>query len=783
MNKFEMELNEQPAKAFFVRHGEKLGLGLAVILLGLFVYLGLSMSPDLKDQTPSKLKSLASNAENRIESGDWNQLREHRRAVADTAEKLESSKVAVDADDFPFDTILARRSKAAELRKDPAMVAPEFGESQVSRVAIVGPSEKLHPLDLLKDLELSSASDDSGADRGFGGNEAGGLGRGAGAEPDSSFDALGAVAGIDPVAASLQGLAVEPKTTYLAVVKFVMPYKKLANDYKEIFKNSIGYTPESDRVIFRHLEVERRVDGGQWEDYTANIKAQETSFVVAAPNPFEDKFASSVLTRPFPPILVQSYFDWARHSKIPLLDLTKDKGDAADGESQGFGNNAGVGNAGKQNSGQSSRSSGASGRSDRDSGNRMSGRSGRDGGGGGNTTSNTGKMTVTEMIKELPEYQLIRFTDQDLKPGERYEYRVRVWLFDPNNPVAMQGSMASNSEEKANARSFGGMEGSSSSGLGGGKDGAEDQGADEFSDDVIPQSNVKLEQLTAEVRERLRLEAKMKRPLPMLANCRPTPWSEPSPEVVVNPIMGLARIASADPVRDSRAPLGGTEIFFPSREATLTAMAGIWDEKFDVQVPLKIEKAMVGNVLGGQAAARILDPIKRVYKKLLNNEGLPEKGTPSGYRGSTGIVLVDFMGGNKIENVTESRNDFKVPTEALLLDAGGNLMVANSDSDARDYTWLSGEVLTEEGVARRQQETGDDGGEGDGKGAFGGGGNGRSSRGSAGGSGRSDRGSAGGGSGGSGGGSGSGRSDRGSGGGSGSGRSDRGGSGRSGRDG
>ena len=103
MNKFEMELNENKAKAFFVRHGEKLGLGVAAVLLGVFVYLGTGLEPDLEGRTPSTLETLVINAESRITSGRWDDLRPHRLAVADAAERLDGNLACVSASEFNYE--------------------------------------------------------------------------------------------------------------------------------------------------------------------------------------------------------------------------------------------------------------------------------------------------------------------------------------------------------------------------------------------------------------------------------------------------------------------------------------------------------------------------------------------------------------------------------------------------------------------------------------------------------------------------------------------------------
>ncbi|GEM_PF-1796782 len=716
MNKFELELNENRAKAFFVRHGEKLGLVIGVGLLGLFVYLGLGLAPDMKNQTPSTLATMASNAENRINSGDWNELKPFREAVSGTVEELDSNKVAVDSENFPMDYLLARRSKAAPPRQDPAVLAPLMGEADFLFTSVADTSDKRHALKMLKDMLL----EDSAAEAGKSGPDSGNDKSSTKAKgPAIDLSATSAAPGIDPEKAGLADMEnASPRSTYLNVVKFVVPFKQMHSGFRETFKNSMGYDPSNDRLLIRYLEIERRVNSGEWEDITQKLREEEKLFVVSAPNPFDEKYADSILTRAFPPILLQDYFSLARHSMIPLIKLPEPEVmvASADSKSGGGGNMGRSGRSGRSGppagaTGRSGPPAGATGRSGPPAG--MGGMSGRSGQGGMAT------MTLEEDTKDIPEYKLVRFTDQDLRPGSSYQYRVRIWVFDPNNPVPMKGFMAKSKRSGPATESATASQADNA---------AQDFQSELMDENFIIQSTVKMDSLSAEVRERLALDSKLDRPLDMLKNCRPSAWSDPSPEVKVAAVKGEAYVGEAEPAREGRLVNGAAEIRFPVREGSLAAVAAIWDSKFDTRIPIKVEAVFTGSVIGGQSVARILDPITRAYKKLENNEGLPvSRGIAPGYKGSSGVVLVDFLGGQKIDGSTGSKSDFKIPTEALLLDSIGNLIVSSSDQDARNYTWLTGEVLREDGVAKRDNEQDDMGdGKGQGNGGQGGGGRGRS---------------------------------------------------------
>ncbi|MDP1562076.1 MAG: hypothetical protein Q8M16_11915, partial [Pirellulaceae bacterium] len=296
MNKFEMDLNENKAKAFFVRHGEKVGLAVAAGLLGTFAYLGVGLKPDLQGRTPTTLESTVTTAENHIKGGRWDELRPHRLAIANTVEKLDSNKVQVAASDYVFDYLLARRSASAPLRSDPALLPVSKPETYVARMSIADTVADRHALSMLATLDLE-ASATSGSSRTGPTMEDGSNVKKSG--PTVDLGAVMAATGIDPTKAGLKELAnPAPVDRYVATIKYVFPFKQLYTDFRGAFRKSIGYNAVNDRFVVRYLEIQRRVNGGEWVDYTNKIREQEKTYVVSAPDPFDDKFMNRVLTRP-----------------------------------------------------------------------------------------------------------------------------------------------------------------------------------------------------------------------------------------------------------------------------------------------------------------------------------------------------------------------------------------------------------------------------------------------------------------------------------------------------
>ncbi len=725
MNKFEMELNENKAKAFFVRHGEKLGLVVATGLLGTFAYLGAGLKPDLQDRTPTKLEATVTTAENHINNGRWEELRPFRLAIDNTVEKLDANKVQVAASDYVFDYLLARRSASAPLRSDPPLLPVTAPETSVNRVSIAdtSTSQDRHPLSLLASLNLA----DPAVAGGVGSDPTMNDGSSSSSKTKEKFDlgAVAAVTGVDPNKAGLKDLDNPiPVDRYVATVKFIFPFKQVYTDFRGAFRGSIGYDATNDRFVIRYLEIQRRVNGGEWVDYTNEIREQEKTYVVSAPNPFDDKYMDRVLTRSFPPVLQHDYYGVSRHSMIPEIQpedpasadaaSTASNSGRRDGAGSATGRSgppasaagrsgppAGAGSMGRSgppagagSMGRSGPPAGASGRSG------MSGMSGRSGASG---QSGTASAMVEETV-DLVDYKLVRFCDPTVEPGNNYEYRVRYWIYDPNNPIKMDGYVAASKEQGPTLASATATD-----------ERLMTTDEDEDLENLVLQSNVKIDYLTPEVRERLSLEGSLARPLPVLRNCRPSPWSEPTPLVRVQPVLGGAFVSSAVIPTVAKSSVDNKEVRFSIREGAVRMVSAIWDSTFGIQIPIVLENVYPGSVLGGQAVTRVLDPITQEYKRLENNDGsiVAARTAAPGYKGSSGMVLVDFLGGREIANASESKTKFKVPTEALLLDSAGQLVVKSAVRDARDLTWLSGEVLREDGLINKLAESSTAGGDGE----------------------------------------------------------------------
>ncbi len=736
MNKFEMELNENKAKAFFVRHGEKVGLGVAAGLLGTFAYLGMGLSPDLQGRTPSSLEATVTSAENHIKNGRWETLRPQRLAISGTVDKLDSSKQQVAASDFTFDYLLARRSAAAALRSDPKLAPITSPEVNVDRVSLADTASGRHPLGLLTPLALEEAAATGGRQGGPAMDD--GSGRRTKTGPTADLGAVVAAPGIDPVKAGLPDLQnPAPVDRYVATVKYLFPFKENYLSFRNTFRNAVGYNASNDRFLVRHLEIQRRVNGGEWEDYTNQIKEQEKTYVVSAPDPFDDKYANRALTRAFPPVLLNNYYAAATHRQLPAFELPEDPTLAAttptgrdggdrdrgaqsgrsgmSGQSGMSGRSGMSGMSGRSGmsgqSGMSGRSgmagamSGMSGRSGMSGMSGRSGMSGMSGRSGQSGQSGTASMAVEEPL-DLVDYKLIRFSDPTVVPGNEYEYRVRYWVYDPNNPIKMAGFVDTAPQRQAMAMSATASDGERES---------EVQDEDELENEVI-QSRVKLDHLSPEVRERLTLESSLQRPLPVLTNCRPSAWSEPTPSIRVSEIRGDALVGTASIPSPVKSTVGNQEVKFSVREGSVRMLAAIWDSTFGIKIPLVNDAVYPGSLLGGTAVTKVLDPITREYRKLENNDGMPvaARTTAPGYTGNSGMVLVDFLGGREILGGSESKTKFMVPTEALVVDATGQLQVRSADANARDFTWLSGEVLREDGLIDKLAEAAEDqGGAGD----------------------------------------------------------------------
>lgn len=319
------DFSKAAMQKFFLLHTEKLILGVSVILLGLFFWMGFQVKPFDK-KTPDQLSKIADDADRHIlESTSWEKIKGFREGDDQVLGKIVSAEASVKPEEFLIETMVGTVAATKDPRTDPIILPVIEPTISVltSPVLLSVNTQAADPI-----LEFAPApADESAGGRGGGlGPGLGGLGGGPGLggltgggpedgdeEPDDSGDEPGGVGGLGgrgglgggrgglgggglgggapkadkdlpkaedlgvgtqmqvvhadtaaalrPVSHGIPAVATRSILRNVVVVTGLVDYKTMWNSYDKSFTSSIGYYPDRDKPVFRFLQVERMVVG------------------------------------------------------------------------------------------------------------------------------------------------------------------------------------------------------------------------------------------------------------------------------------------------------------------------------------------------------------------------------------------------------------------------------------------------------------------------------------------------------------------------------------------
>lgn len=452
MKKFSKESMQQ----FMLMHAEKLILGACLAATGLFVWM--SMGGEEKSasaKTPSDLLKQANSAETYINRDNWagerglEQFREGKVGAKDqiaSTQPVDGSKFMIDIIGPPVETLAPR--------KDPMIVAPEqlIAHRFVTGVHLDLPGFTSPASEF---IAAPASSDDEGNGGGFGGFQGGGDDYGDDYDTGGSstrteglhedylplersniFNDVNAqtITGIRPA-----GLGISDKIVTnvrdVVCVTAVVDYQKQTVAFEQAFADSIAYNAKRDRPVYQCLQVQRRETAGQadWVDITENVTYKFARLNPLKPMPFQvDGSAPEVISPDnFDPILSQSIpafaqFDYQKVASHPALKTLRqfpawkapDKNTILNDQDPVD-----------------------------DIFDRQNSEDEMDLGGPGDDGINSLRNgTETELYKEAivsrkqgGQYRLVRFFDLQPPKGKAVEYRVRVWVGDPNQLDPTEG--------------------------------------------------------------------------------------------------------------------------------------------------------------------------------------------------------------------------------------------------------------------------------------------------------------------------------------------------------
>ena len=755
MKKFSKESMQQ----FLLMHAEKLILGACLAATGLFVWMSMGEGQKAA-QTPSDLKRKADAADTYINKDAWagpDGLENFREGKVKAKEQIENTQ-PVDGTKFRLD-FGGSPAEALAPRKDPTIFAPEslVAHRFVTGVVMSNRRNSFSPLSKFNPAPKGGGSGTrgGGSDTKEGGSdtrEGGSDTRedGSGTREDGSDTRIGALdkefvplnrgsefslvnfltsPGIRPQELGLSNgsMIVVDGVCVTAVVDF----KKQSAAFEKAFGESIAYNSKRDRPVYQCLQVQRREvsekgDTSEWRDITEAV-----TYTYARRNPLRQMplqvFGSApevISPENFDPILTQAipaFAQWDYQDQVahPALEMRRKFPDwvSPQGAQEVDG---GIGDwEPEQGDADDLR--------------------------GKDEINNLRKGTATESYKKAiierrpgGQYRLVRFFDL-LAPKERsFEYRVRVWVGDPNQLDPFEGFVKNRGQtlqpadggdkrgsKDENVRFAGTGDGASSMAE---MSAREDRdGKDETPEVVVP---VKPTMLVPGARQRIsactdldamqdrlqkeaqRLKEEGVRPrrqedgfqpfqvaeytadgkleqielppspsryayIQYLRYARPSAWSE---TVRVDGGKASADVMAGPTVRKRPTLVGGVE--FDQVEPSIKVLVSSWNKDLGARLSAERE-AHIGETMNFRAQAYVTHPLTREIKvpEVPGVEGVDKY--KLAFKGE--VTIVDAFFGSRQVLAIDKRLSMEGPTEILTMDSNGNFKVSNQFAATTDY--------------------------------------------------------------------------------------------------
>lgn len=680
-----LDLQNGGIKSKLILHVEKLVFGLAVLLVAAFIYLGTQQ--ESIDTTPEAVKRAAEMARQNIEKQTWSEVEEDRWQPPEyqTAATRASKPIPLSPYETP-QSFRVRHRESIEKRPDPELltltdieVTPGFAPFAI----------------------LSAARGSAGGDYMM---EGGGV-MGGGAMPSyGTYDEYGlgemGQADVDapPMLTAEQqakfasaggggGTGNQIKGTHFVAITALAPLKKQLDLYDAAFKDRAGYLESRDYPSYVHFIVERREQAadGSWSEWEKKINTNTARFIANqtwAIKPEEvapPEYIDPILTFPLPPILLFNPGDWGLHSSVPKFEpidqyggemtpgmmeeggidgnsmpLTPDMELPGDfpavmggqqggypgmegGMEYGYGSGMGQGMARGMNGrtttppkGMIQRRGGAAGGSNYGGGDY-----------GGGMYESGGYSGGTSAYDA--ENKMFRFYDTTVQPNKSYQYRVQLWLEDPNNPRNLQSAPPTRALEAA-----------------------------------VVQRVDKNRPAATRANDPRRQQQTTNAP-PQHTFWRTTEFSEPSEPVRV-PTSADVLTGSVDAGRTVMSRNDRRQVLRNS-DPTTTVLAMKWDDTADVKA--MVTKELPGISRGGtvefQGELWVLDPGTLQFKKV---------GEEKDYSLKTGYTVLDIRGGEDLPGrLTNDKNEkLKAPGEILVLDNAGNIRIKSELEEIDEFS-------------------------------------------------------------------------------------------------
>ena len=745
-----MSINSKSIKDFFFYHIEKIILGISLLLLGAFFYLG--MSSTKYDKSPDSLVSESQQASSYInQTANWEMISDFRAGDTDIPERIERAKAPVDSTKF----LIAGMSiipKALQLRTDPPLPEVVDLEAKVIRATVAVRSENRSD-DAILDLPVARSQidpdDDDTSSRSMGGmgdemamemedamadmaENMNDMYSGAKPkkkkekekekDPQETAEVDGwsglpgvqraVIAGIDNQLNGISASNAVALKRNVVVVNALVNHRELWQTYTKMLSNSVSYYPKRDLPQYEFLQVERRkIDGDKpsdWADVSEWVNFEQAEYnpgsFVSGPEVVPPAAYDRNLTNAIPAMLGIDYVKYVLHSKLTprvfkypekeeeeldVAGLLSGKVQKKEEEGQNrFGNrNA---NVRRQKSSLVKNGGGMmgpmmemmdySGMEDSMSSMGMY-RSNAEGRSSSDMVEYADLSDPT--VEPAGDYKAIRFFDMQVAANQRaqYEYRVRLWLKDPN---------ATDPEATKNA---GGM--MDRDDVGGGMQGMMGMGGDVDINGkkIFKKTDINFTMQDQAVRDRLKrsreerdekgnpvyfvsemypgddmpTEIKVPTGFEYLRFARPTKWSAPVSVTVSGPEQNFFAESVAEPRTVEK---GGVK--FPIDEPAVALVTEVEGTDFNGLELAAKKEFHTGDMINFAEPITIMHPLARSVHFMANADF------------KTNATLVDVMGGNRLDIPRNDPIQYDLPGESLVMTPNGEFRISN-DIDDRTF--------------------------------------------------------------------------------------------------
>lgn len=630
MKKPKINLSKQGIQDFFFRHSEKLFFGLAVCLIALFFWLGFK-TPRYQDTTPSAMLQTSQRANEFIhDGGSWDKIAQYRTPITDAADRIRTA-TPIDSTRYPTRQMLGTVVRTLEKRTDPLLLKPgdivtRYFRAQVALQNKDGDSQpkRATALSRLPKSILSYPSNQKGESFIYRIDN-----------PNNSFVTVDAVVGMA-----------------------LIDYESQLEAYRETFQYQRGYDPDRDEPEFAFVEVQRKTDDpeSEWVPITGKLAGYYDRMGAPCKDIIPPDLAIDFVTMPVPPFLGLDYREFSvlpEMKSISIEEFTKILEE-------------------NQKDGEESEDD-----SDMEGADYLSGSSADDSKDVPPDQKN--KNDDESDDDEVVQYRLVRFYDLDNKaPGQNYLYRIRLWFVDPNNP--------DNFDAARIAVDTGGPERASGGGQMGTEGGGKDDGDGDNQRKKKEKKPLLRDDLSPDVKTRLANEPLVVEGLPKEIESRkdvfmrlvlPGEWVETTQPVAAT--TGFETFV-AGPVAAPTPTEVGDIVFFKS-EPAVTVVVNSFQDELGVFVPAKTT-AGPGSLLNFRSVTNLLHPVTWEILELYESVDRREK--KIGRKFESEAVIVDALGGER-QPFANRKDAFRVPSEVLIMDRNGKLILRNELNDETSY--------------------------------------------------------------------------------------------------